>query len=70
MGHRVRNQQQVIELFLIANQGWFARFVNDENVVELFGTDTLPTAFTSSANFETVQAEIQSMNPQHEIRSA
>jgi len=63
-------QKNLIEIFLIANQGWFARFVGDENIIELFGTDTLPTAFTSNACFETVSKEIQSLNPHHEIRRA
>ncbi len=47
--------------------GWCAQFVNDTNIVALFGTDTLPTAFTAKAPFETVQREVQKLNPRHDV---
>lgn len=49
------------------NTGWCAQFVNDANIVELFGTDTLPTAFTAAAPFELVRSEIQKLNPNHDV---
>lgn len=47
--------------------GWCAQFVNDTQVIAAFGTDTIPTAFTSSAPFEMVQRAIQKLNPHHNV---
>jgi len=42
---------------------WLAQFVDDLDVLEIFGTDTIPTAFTAVAEFETVRKAIQHRNP-------
>jgi hypothetical protein len=44
------------------SQGWMSRTTEPE-VRELFGTDTLPTAFTAQAAPATVLARIQALNP-------
>ena len=43
-------------------QGWKAIF-SDPTIKELFGTDTIPTAFTKNTSKSKVLAEIQKMNP-------
>ena len=62
-----RNRKKVIELFVVP-AGWFARFVGDEKIIELFNTDTLPTAFTAAANESVVLSAIQKMNPNHDVQ--
>ena len=45
-------------------QGWWcATHINMPDVVDLFGTDTLPTAFTAAAPAERVLAELRKRNP-------
>ena len=34
-----------------------------ENVIRLFGTNVIPTAFTPKARIETVMSELQRLNP-------
>lgn len=49
---------------LIYNKnGWLAKFENDERVKELFGTDTIPTAFTKNASPAMVLQAIKKLNP-------
>lgn len=55
---------------LNSSQGWLARFENDEKVLRLFGTDTIPTAFTESASPMFVKAEIEKLNPEHQVTFA
>ena len=43
-------------------QGWMAQF-SDPAIRGLFGTDTIPTAYTAQANAEKVRAAIQERNP-------
>jgi len=43
-------------------QGWVATF-SDPCIAELFGSNTIPTAFTASAPASLVQREIQKLNP-------
>ncbi len=62
-----RNRKKVIEIFVIP-AGWFARFVGDENIIDLFNTDTLPTAFTAAAAEDVVHSAIQKMNPNHDVQ--
>ena len=45
---------------------WLAKD-SDPQVVELFGTDTLPTAYTLSATAEQVIAGLQKRNPAKSI---
>ena len=66
---RNRNRQKVIEIFVVPT-GWVARFVDDEKIMKLFNTDTLPTAFTAAAKESVVLSAIQKLNPNHEVRSA
>lgn len=54
-----------IELFL-DNGTWMARS-NDPMIVRLFGTDTLPTAFTTYTPVETVKARIERLNPSAQV---
>ena len=42
---------------------WVATHVNMPDVINLFGTDTLPTAFTAAAPAEPVLAELGERNP-------
>ena len=53
-------------------QAWFAwHYENnkpDPAMIALFGTHGLPTSFTPYATATVVRAEIQRLNPQHEIR--
>ena len=43
--------------------GWTATFHGDLDVFKLFGTYTLPTAFTAQASAEMVKAELMKKNP-------
>jgi len=52
---------ETIKLFK-KNEIWMARFSKPE-IRELFGTDTLPTAFTSHISVNTVLTEIERLNP-------
>jgi hypothetical protein len=45
------------------NAGWMARFVDDPETIRLFGTDTIPTAFTKQAKKSEVVKAIQDLNP-------
>lgn len=54
-----------IQLFK-TSEGWMSRS-DDPLVVEVFGTDTLPTAFTAEAPAAVVLAEIQKLNPQAQV---
>lgn len=49
------------------SQGWLAQFVGDENTVRLFGTDTIPTAFTDKASPNMVKRTIERLNPQSKV---
>jgi len=44
-------------------QGWMATFKNDAEVLALFGTDTLPTSYTTEAETNEVVSAIQRLNP-------
>lgn len=55
------NCDNTIELFRNRN-GWMAKHT-DPDVRALFGTDTIPTAFTSQASATEVLAQIQKLNP-------
>lgn len=48
---------------------WMAHYSGPgrEDITNLFGTDTLPTAFTEKAHPYKVFAEIERLNPTHEI---
>lgn len=48
------------------DKGWFARH-SDPACMELFGTDTLPTAYTVLMPAETVLEEIARLNPDIEV---
>lgn len=50
-----------------SRQGWLARFINDDKVLSLFGTDTIPTAFTENASPMVVKAKIEELNPNHKV---
>jgi hypothetical protein len=45
--------------------GWMARYrgAGASLIRELFGTDTLPTAFTRQASWQEVKATIEHLNP-------
>jgi len=42
---------------------WVAKFNNDPEIMDLFGTDTVPTAFTDKASADLVFTELQAANP-------
>jgi hypothetical protein len=44
-------------------QGWMSK-TTDPETRELFGTDTLPTAFPAAVNVQQVRARIQELNPE------
>lgn len=52
------------------NTGWMATFHGDAEMLELFGTDTIPTAFTAQAPAGMVLKEIAALNPGYEIEIA
>jgi hypothetical protein len=56
-GHR----RETITMYK-SNAGWMARF-SDPEVLSLFGTDKLPTAFTVQASKEEVVTTMQALNP-------
>ena len=64
-----RNRKKVIEIFVVPT-GWIARFVDDEKIMDAFGTDSLPLPFTAVATVEEVEQQVQKLNPHHEIRRA
>ena len=47
--------------------GWNATFDGDDVIYGLFGTYTIPTAFTAAAPYETVRKSIQDSNPHHMV---
>jgi len=50
-----------------SSQGWLARFINDDEVLKLFGTDTIPTAFTEQASPMVVKQAIEKLNPTYRV---
>jgi len=56
---------ETIKLFISGGE-WMARF-SDPSIQRLFGTDTIPTSFTSQASQVTVQARIETLNPDCEV---
>ena len=52
-----------------SRDGWMAEFYGPhaDEVVRLFGTNVLPTAFTSQAEHSVVKAEIDRLNPGIEV---
>ena len=48
-------------------QGWTATFVDDAQVIGIFGTPELMTAFTARATAEEVINALQRLNPDHII---
>ena len=53
-----------------SKQGWLARFIDDENVLRLFGTDTIPTAFAENASPVEVLQKIRELNPKYQVSLA
>ena len=47
---------------------WMAWFHDSAEVVELFGSDVLPTGFTLSMLGEDVQLELANLNPRARVR--
>lgn len=50
-------------VIIASPEGWLADFTDDPTVWDLFGTTTIPTAFTLRTSVEDVLAEIRSLNP-------
>ena len=48
-------------------KGWMVTFHADAEVMELFGTDTLPTSYTAEAPALTVLNAIRALNPGYNI---
>ena len=47
--------------------GWLARFENDQEIMGLFGTDTIPTPFTEQVSPMMVKREIEVRNPGYNV---
>lgn len=52
---------ETMKLFKTAT-GWNVQ-TDNQNTIDLFGTDVLPTGFTEKADAETVLTEIKGLNP-------
>jgi hypothetical protein len=57
---------KTIALIQTAN-AWFADFGNDAEILALFGSTILPTAFSHDARYADVRARIQQINPGYEV---
>ncbi len=53
-----------------SSKGWLARYENDEKVISLFGTDTIPTAFAENASPVEVLQKIRELNPKYQVSLA
>lgn len=63
------NGAPLITLFPdLGRNTWLARFEADPEARRLFGTDTVPTAFTLECGGEEVRDAVQSLNPGHLVR--
>ena len=60
---------KVIKL-INSRQGWLARFVDNKEIKDLFGTDTIPTAFTEQASPMVVLQAIQAKNQGYKVEFA
>lgn len=61
-----------IILFTEHSKGWMAQYLGPHrtDIIALFGTDVLPTAFTSNALACDVIAEVSRLNPGVQVSSA
>ena len=50
-----------------SKDGWLARFENNERVIKLFGTDTIPTPFNELASPMMVLNAIKERNPKYNV---
>ena len=57
---------ETIKLYKLGDS-WMAQS-NDPKIKELFGTDTIPTAYTARADGRYVLGEIQRLNPKATVR--
>ena len=59
----------VISLY-VKNGGWRAQFHHDREIIELFGTDCIPTAYTTRGGMspQDVRREIERLNPEKTVR--
>ncbi len=48
-------------------KGWFAKFIGDNDIINAFGTDTIPTPFTQSAYPLEVLRTIERLNPDYKV---
>ena len=56
------------KIYLTQQSGrWLARFVDDEDVLAMFHTDTLPTSFTKNDPLPDVVNKMHLLNPLHDI---
>ena len=51
----------------VEGQCWCVRMVDNAEILELFGTDTLPLPFTPEATLEQVLESVQARNPEAEV---
>lgn len=56
-----------IELYLNDKGNWIANHVGDAEIMELFGTTLIPTAFTKQTTREEVVRLISHLNPGKEV---
>ena len=68
-----RDKQMIIKLFIKRYAGetiWFSQFIDAPDITEVFGTNLLPTAFNSNADFTKVESHLQRHYPNATIVKA
>ncbi len=58
--------EKIIKLINSKN-GWLARFIDDQEVIEAFGTDTLRTPFNETTYPMEVKRTIERLNPDYRV---
>ena len=51
----------------LTERGWMSKFPGDQEIIDLFGSDELPTAFTCRANWSEVREELARLNPGYQV---
>ena len=61
-----QGEEKMKEIKLInSSKGWLATFTNDKRIIDLFGTDTIETAYSEKASPMFVKSEIERLNPEY-----
>jgi len=59
-------KKETIEI-IAGSDCWLARYPGNQEIIDLFGTDTLPTAFTPRMAKADVIARLKPLNPRHQF---